>query len=376
VRGATQAAPEPDLDVLTIAQVVTRDRTQRVATRREPPRSVSTYRFRGEALLGAIAALATAACYSIGSSRAFDYDGSVTVVLFIRAPISAAIRGQYVFNNHPYFSLLEQFVWRITGSSSESTLRLLPVACAAGAVGIVGFVVSRRWGILAGGSAAAIVATNPVFIQESREVRGYSLMVLCAVVSSCILWSRERLPWHRSVYVAAMGLGLGTHLFMFVVLAIHVVVVASSHRMSRSWECRWAVATAIGSVPYLFELRELLGRPHPRMFNPNFPLIAARDLLGHQWLTVAITGCLVALALWRYRHSLALAAERKLRTVAFPAISCGAFGYPAAQAAEIAVRECAQFLAGDKTVERVSFALFSAELLQLYERQLSSLAER
>jgi O-acetyl-ADP-ribose deacetylase (regulator of RNase III) len=40
-----------------------------------------------------------------------------------------------------------------------------------------------------------------------------------------------------------------------------------------------------------------------------------------------------------YRSALALAAEHGMRTIAFPAISCGAFGYPVARAAQIAVRE-------------------------------------
>src|SRR5579871_3891747 len=46
-----------------------------------------------------------------------------------------------------------------------------------------------------------------------------------------------------------------------------------------------------------------------------------------------------------YRRSLGIAGEHSVQSIAFPAISCGAFGYPAAQATRIAVRECAQHLA-------------------------------
>ena len=46
-----------------------------------------------------------------------------------------------------------------------------------------------------------------------------------------------------------------------------------------------------------------------------------------------------------YRHSLALAAEHAVRSIAFPAISCGVYGYPVDAALPIAVRECNAWLA-------------------------------
>jgi O-acetyl-ADP-ribose deacetylase (regulator of RNase III) len=57
-----------------------------------------------------------------------------------------------------------------------------------------------------------------------------------------------------------------------------------------------------------------------------------------------------------YRASLALAAAHGVRTIAFPAISCGAYGYPVADAVDIAVRECARGLAANTGIERVIFA--------------------
>lgn len=61
-----------------------------------------------------------------------------------------------------------------------------------------------------------------------------------------------------------------------------------------------------------------------------------------------------------YRSSLTLAQEHALRTVAFPAISCGIFGYPVEQAAEIAVRS----VAGSDL--EVTFVLFSPDLLEVF----------
>ena len=60
-----------------------------------------------------------------------------------------------------------------------------------------------------------------------------------------------------------------------------------------------------------------------------------------------------------YRTSLELASAHGCRTVAFPAISCGVYGYPLAEAAEVAVAAVAEFLAGSPCPERVIFALFS-----------------
>jgi O-acetyl-ADP-ribose deacetylase (regulator of RNase III) len=71
-----------------------------------------------------------------------------------------------------------------------------------------------------------------------------------------------------------------------------------------------------------------------------------------------------------YRKSLALAAKHGLKTIAFPAISCGVYGYPMGEAAAIAVRECRAFLDAHPDFERVTFALFDAEALAIYRRLL------
>ena len=63
-----------------------------------------------------------------------------------------------------------------------------------------------------------------------------------------------------------------------------------------------------------------------------------------------------------YRSSLELAAQQGLRSVAFPAISCGVYGYPVPAAARIAVTEVARFLRTDSGLERVIFAAFGSEV--------------
>ena len=72
-----------------------------------------------------------------------------------------------------------------------------------------------------------------------------------------------------------------------------------------------------------------------------------------------------------YRTSLALAAAHGVRTIAFPAISCGAYGYPLQEAVRIAVRECAAGLVAAPALERITFACFDRAMLNLYRAELS-----
>lgn len=72
-----------------------------------------------------------------------------------------------------------------------------------------------------------------------------------------------------------------------------------------------------------------------------------------------------------YRASFALAADHGLRSIAFPAISCGVYGYPAAQAVAIAVRECAAATSGGNGLERIVFACFDADMFALYADELA-----
>jgi O-acetyl-ADP-ribose deacetylase (regulator of RNase III) len=73
-----------------------------------------------------------------------------------------------------------------------------------------------------------------------------------------------------------------------------------------------------------------------------------------------------------YRKSLELAAEHGLTSIAFPAISCGVYGYPLEEAVDIAVRECAEGLARHPSIEKVIFACFDDRMLQLYEEALGN----
>lgn len=66
-------------------------------------------------------------------------------------------------------------------------------------------------------------------------------------------------------------------------------------------------------------------------------------------------------------RSLALAAQHDLRSVAFPAISCGIYGYPPEMAAEIALSATADFLGTHNRPERVCFVLFGQAMLGVFQ---------
>jgi O-acetyl-ADP-ribose deacetylase (regulator of RNase III) len=72
-----------------------------------------------------------------------------------------------------------------------------------------------------------------------------------------------------------------------------------------------------------------------------------------------------------YRSCFALAREHDLRMLAFPAISCGIYGYPIEEAVEIAVRETRAELARSLDVQKVIFACFGEEVYEAYERKVS-----
>ena len=72
-----------------------------------------------------------------------------------------------------------------------------------------------------------------------------------------------------------------------------------------------------------------------------------------------------------YRRCLALAVENDVHSIAFPAISCGVYGYPVDAATGIAVRETANFLRSNPSVERVIFACFSDDVFREYRNALA-----
>ena len=71
-----------------------------------------------------------------------------------------------------------------------------------------------------------------------------------------------------------------------------------------------------------------------------------------------------------YRRALELAAERGLHSIAFPAISCGAYGYPVESASVVAVGAVTAFLQVEGSIERVLFVCLESAVRAAYEEAL------
>ena len=74
-----------------------------------------------------------------------------------------------------------------------------------------------------------------------------------------------------------------------------------------------------------------------------------------------------------YRNSLQLALDHQLSSVAFPAISCGVYGYPIGDASEIALKTTLDYIEYHPDIHKVIFVLFSQKDLEVYKTALDHL---
>jgi O-acetyl-ADP-ribose deacetylase len=74
-----------------------------------------------------------------------------------------------------------------------------------------------------------------------------------------------------------------------------------------------------------------------------------------------------------YRNSLEIASRKKIRSVAFPSISTGAYAYPVKEAARVALKTTMDYLTDHPEIELVRFVLFGAVDLEVYEAALKGL---
>ncbi len=76
-----------------------------------------------------------------------------------------------------------------------------------------------------------------------------------------------------------------------------------------------------------------------------------------------------------YRNSLKLCLEKGYKTISFPSISTGAYGYPMEEASKIALKTVIDFLKNNKGLDEVRFVLFGDNALKIYENSLKSLLD-
>jgi O-acetyl-ADP-ribose deacetylase (regulator of RNase III) len=159
-------------------------------------------------------------------------------------------------------------------------------------------------------------------------------------------------------------------------LAVDAIVNAANERMLGGGGVDGAIHAAAGPRLYAACLRFAEIRPGVRCptgearITPGFELPASHVIhtVGPVWRggehgeDRLLAAC--------YRESLRLAAAHSLRSVAFPSISCGVYGYPPDRASAIAVQQIRDHLAGETTVVSVVLVAFDAEMRAILETAL------
>jgi hypothetical protein len=253
----------------------------------------------------------------VGSSRSFGYDAAATFANFIATPSlldAFAVRSviptipvtQVATNDHVLLSLLSHVIYSLSGSRSEVVYRIIPALAGGATVGVSVVALARRFGLLAALCAGVFLATDPIFVDNSRDLRGYSLAALGCVVATLLLaapLSRRR----SAAYALVMGLAIAAQLFAGVVLVCHIAWIVATRRWGDAGRLvpAWVGAAAIGVAAnagiYYLELTRH-GLPAP-LFNPTFPRDLLLFLVGAPvLLSVALWPAVVLLGAWTQRR--------------------------------------------------------------------------
>ena len=274
---------------------------------------------RAPAIAGTILGVATAAAYLVGANRSYGYDAAATFANFVATPslwdafaIHAVLPTvpikSVASNDHVLLSFLSHLIYSVTGSRSEVVYRFLPALAAGGTVGVTTAALARRFGMVAGVCAGLFIATDPLFVENSRDLRGYSLAALGAVVATLVL-SGKWTGWRLVAYALVLGLAIAAQLFAVVVLLMHVGWIATrgSWPQVRQLAPAWIAAAAVGVAANAnIQVMELL--PHgypPSIFYAEFPRDLVFFLVG--------APVLLPLGLWLSTTALGLWTQRRER---------------------------------------------------------------
>ncbi len=255
-----------------------------------------------EQILAATFGLATTVLLSGEISRSFDYDEGVSIASTIsRGSAVVPFTDTTVFNNHPIFASW-QSVWWAMGGEGEARQRLFPVLYGALAVALLAGWAARRFGLVAGAAAGAVLMLNPMFVTQARAVRGYSLATLCVVVGVVTLveYVRKEQAVARSgstgllfVHALAVVGAVGTHLFSGIALgAVGIGALLVLRRFDlRLWSA-WVLAGIGVAAVYLPTFAELRDTAEQRGtdFKPWFGRVATWEVLGRD----RVTGTIIA----------------------------------------------------------------------------------
>jgi len=176
-------------------------------------------------------------------------------------------------------------------------------------------------------------------------------------------------------YVSSDGCVLILQRADITTLAVDAIVNAANERMLGGGGVDGAIHRAAG--PALLEACKQVPQVRPDVrcptgearITPGFALPTAHVIhtVGPVYQSEVVSAPLLRAA---YRASLDLANEHGLRRIAFPAISCGVYGYPLDEAAAVAITMCCQ---GHGGIEEITFALFQEAAMAAFNDAASTL---
>jgi hypothetical protein len=271
---------------------------------------------RTAAIAGTILGVATAAIYLIGARRSFGYDAAATFANFVATPsmwdafaVSTVLPTiplkSVASNDHVLLSLISHVIYSTTGARSEAVYRLVPALAAGGVVCVTTTALAQRFGLLAGAAAALFVATDPLFVENSRDLRGYSLAALGCVLATVILagrWTR----WRLIGYALLMGLAIAAQLFAVVALLMHIAWIGTRRSWPQLWQLApaWVLAGVIGVAANAnIQVMELFQHGYPAsVYYPTFPRDMVLFLVGAPFLLpLGLWLATAGLGLWALR---------------------------------------------------------------------------
>lgn len=252
----------------------------------------------------------------INIGRSFGYDEGVTYASFINGgSLRRALFTQVVFNNHPTFSATQAIAWRL-GFAGETAQRLGPALAASLTVGLVVWYSTRRLGAVAGLSAGIVLALNPMFLGQARQLRGYALSALAVVVAGLLLersWSDPRRRW-LVAQTAAMVIAVTTHAYAVLPILMLAVATLALGRLRGEHVAAWTIGAiaAIALQSPLVDDAVAASRGGGTVFYDDAPVLLARSFLGWEWPAVILGGAAVlagaiAIARRSNRHLAAVA---------------------------------------------------------------------
>ena len=239
--------------------------------------------------------------YLLGFGRNYGSDEAVTVANFIKTPSPLdALTRQIVNNNHPLLSFLDHLVFSATGNDSEVVMRLIPLLAAVAAIAILTVACARRFGALAGLCAGAYLASNPIFALWAQSVRGYSLLLLCAIASSVLLLQRRDAAWKGVAYVVAVAAGVATNVFMVPVVVCEAAYLGARRELSSRWSLRMLAGVCVGAALSLLPILDMGADYRGSLLSPSFPITVFE--LDFPGIAAAAFVPLVLLTTYRHRR--------------------------------------------------------------------------